>query len=82
MVSPKKKMLTLITRLHAGILRNLIINTVGLGMAIRVPDLTDTGTIFYPQVALVPDLNRDGYETGIFFHPRVARWVPDTLLLL
>jgi hypothetical protein len=37
-----------------------------------------TGTIFYPWVALVPDPNRDEY----FFHPRVTRWVPDTLLLL
>jgi hypothetical protein len=57
---------------------------------VRVPDTrrvsdptgTDTGTIFYPWVASVPDPNRDGYEMGIFFHPRVTRWVPDTLLLL
>jgi hypothetical protein len=52
-----------------------------LGMAIRVrvsdtcrvSDLTgtDMGTIFYPQVAPVPDLNRDGYGTGIFFPPVV-----------
>jgi hypothetical protein len=33
----------------------------------RVPDPTEvgTGTSFYPWVALVPDLNRDGY----FFPP-------------
>jgi hypothetical protein len=35
----------------------------------RVPDLTGTGTetIFYPRVAPVPDLNRDGYGMNIFF---------------
>jgi hypothetical protein len=35
----------------------------------RVPDSTGTGmrTIFYPLVTPVPDPNRDGYETGIFF---------------
>jgi hypothetical protein len=34
----------------------------------RVPDPmgTDTEMIFYPWVALVPDLNRDGYRTSIF----------------
>jgi hypothetical protein len=50
----------------------------------RVPDPMGTGmeTIFYPWVALVPDLNRDGYETSIFFHPWVIRQVPDTLLPL
>jgi hypothetical protein len=50
----------------------------------RVPDSTGTGTdmIFYPRVTLVPDPNRDGYETSIFFHPRVIRRVPDTLLSL
>jgi hypothetical protein len=37
----------------------------------RVPDPMGTGTktIFYPRVTPVPDLNRDGYETGIFFSP-------------
>jgi hypothetical protein len=50
----------------------------------RVPDPigTGTGTIFYLWVAPVPDLNQDGYETGIFSHPRVTQWVPDTLLPL
>jgi hypothetical protein len=48
-----------------------------LGMTIRiwvpdtcsVPDPTDMGmeTIFYPRVVPVPDLNQDGYGTGIFF---------------
>jgi hypothetical protein len=32
---------------------------------------TGIRTIFYPRVALVPDPNRDGYEMGIFFYPRV-----------
>jgi hypothetical protein len=36
--------------------------------------------IFYPWVAFVSDLNRDGYETDIFFHLWVTRRVPDTLL--
>jgi hypothetical protein len=37
----------------------------------RVPDPmgTETGTIFYPWVAPVPDPNRDRYVTGIFFPP-------------
>jgi hypothetical protein len=37
--------------------------------------LMSTGTrmIFYPRMALVPDLNRDGYGTGIFFYSRVIR---------
>jgi hypothetical protein len=60
--------------------------TTGIGMTIqvRVPDPTGTGTgtIFYLWVTPVPDPNRDGYETGIFFHPRVTRRVPDTLLPL
>jgi hypothetical protein len=40
----------------------------------RVPDPTGTGTgtIFYPRVAPIPDLNQDGYETDIFSHPRVT----------
>jgi hypothetical protein len=33
----------------------------------QVPDLTGTGTIFYLQLVFVPDLNRNGYETSIFF---------------
>jgi hypothetical protein len=63
-----------------------------LGMAIwvwvpdtrRVPDPTGTGMgmIFYPWVAPVPNPNRDRYGTGIFSHPWVTRWVPDTLLPL
>jgi hypothetical protein len=63
-----------------------------IGMAIRVwiPDTrrvpdpigTGMGMVFYPWVAPVPEPNRDGYRTGIFFHPRVTRWVPDTLLPL
>jgi hypothetical protein len=36
--------------------------------------------IFYLRMTFIPDLNRDGYVTGIFFHPRVTRRVPDTLL--
>jgi hypothetical protein len=43
---------------------------------------TDIEMIFYPWVAPISDLNRDGYGTGIFFHPRVTRRVPDTLLPL
>jgi hypothetical protein len=61
---------------------------VGMAIRVRVPDTrqvpdptgTGTGTIFYPWVTPVPDPNRDGYETGIFSHPRVTRRVPDTLL--
>jgi hypothetical protein len=41
-----------------------------------------TGMIFYPRVALVPDPNRDGYGTDIFFHPQITQLVPDTLLPL
>jgi hypothetical protein len=50
----------------------------------RVPDPMGMGTgmIFYPWVAPVSDPNRDGYGTDIFFHPRVTRRVPDTLLPL
>jgi hypothetical protein len=50
----------------------------------RVPDPTgtDTGIIFYPRVAPVPDPNRDGYRAGIFSHSRVTRRVPDILLPL
>jgi hypothetical protein len=33
-------------------------------------DNLDTGMIFYLWVALVPDSNRHGYETGIFFTHR------------
>jgi hypothetical protein len=57
---------------------------VGMAIRVRVPDPMGTGTgmIFYLWVAPVPDPNRDGYETGIFSHPRVIRRVPDTLLPL
>jgi hypothetical protein len=59
---------------------------VALGMVIRVwlPDPIGMymGMIFYLWVAPVPDPNRDGYETDIFFHPRITRRVPDTLLPL
>jgi hypothetical protein len=54
-------------------------------MAIRrVPDPMgmDMEMIFYPRVVYVPDPNRDGYGTGIFFHLWVTQWVPDTLLPL
>jgi hypothetical protein len=42
---------------------------VNSDMGHRVPDPTgpDTETIFYLRVAPVPDPNRDGYGTGIFF---------------
>jgi hypothetical protein len=50
------------------------------GMGTRYP--MGMGTIFYPRVTSVPDPNQDGYGTGIFFHPRVTRRVPDTLLPL
>jgi hypothetical protein len=45
-------------------------------------DLTGSGTgmIFYPRVAPILYPNRDGYGADIFFHPRVTRWVPNTLL--
>jgi hypothetical protein len=63
---------------------------IGMTIRVRVPDTrwvsdpmgTGTGMIFYLWMASVPDPNRDGYETGIFFHPWVTRWVPDTLLAL
>jgi hypothetical protein len=49
-----------------------------------LPDLMGIGMemIFYSWLTPVPDLNRDGYEMSIFFHPRVTRRVPDTLLPL
>jgi hypothetical protein len=75
-----------------GRLDGLHVHAWGVGMAIqvwvpdthRVPDSTGTGTgaIFYPWVAPVPDPNQDGYGTSIFSHPRVTRWVLDTLLPL
>jgi hypothetical protein len=46
-----------------------------MAIQVRVPntrwvsDPMGTGTIFYPWVALVPDPNRDEYETSIFFPP-------------
>jgi hypothetical protein len=63
---------------------------LGMAIRVRVPDIhrvpdpmgIDTGMIFYPRVALVPDLNWDEYETGIFFHLRIIWRVPDTLLPL
>jgi hypothetical protein len=65
-------------------------SVIGMAIRVRVPDTrrvryptgTGTGTIFYLWVALVSDPNRDGYETGIFSHPRVIRRVPNTLLPL
>jgi hypothetical protein len=41
---------------------------------------TDTWTIFYSWVAPVPESRR--VRDGYFFHPRVTRRVPDTLLPL
>jgi hypothetical protein len=57
---------------------------IGMAIWVWVPDPTvpGTGMIFYPWVAPVPDPNRDRYEAGIFFHPWVTRWVPNTLLPL
>jgi hypothetical protein len=57
---------------------------LGMVIRIRVPDTTGTGTgtIFYPWVAPVLDLNQDGYGTGIFSHMWITRRVPDTLLPL
>jgi hypothetical protein len=45
-------------------------------------DNLGTGMIFYLCVAPVPDSNRNGYETNIFFHPWITRRIPDTLLPL
>jgi hypothetical protein len=53
----------------------------------RVPDPTGTGTgmIFYLWVAPVPDLNRDGYGTGIFFpsagNPTGTRYFTTAIIL-
>jgi hypothetical protein len=60
------------------------ISPLGMAIRVRVPDPTDLGTetIFYPWVALVPDLNQNRYEASIFSHPQVIWWVPDTLLPL
>jgi hypothetical protein len=46
-------------------------SSVGMSIRVRVPDPTGTGTriIFYLRVAPVPDPNRDGYGTSIFFPP-------------
>jgi hypothetical protein len=46
------------------------------------PDGYGYGKKNYQRVAPVPDLNQDGYGTGIFFHPWVTQQVPDTLLSL
>jgi hypothetical protein len=55
-----------------------------MAIQVRVPNLMELGTemIFYLQLAHIPDPNRDGYGVDIFFHPRVTRRVPDTLLPL
>jgi hypothetical protein len=70
-------------QLHVGVLLEMAIR-VWVPDICRIPDPTGTGMgmIFYLWVAPVPDLNRDEYETGIFFHPRVTRRVSDTLLPL
>jgi hypothetical protein len=62
-----------------------------LGMAIRVwvpntrrvfdPTDTDMGIIFYSWVAPILDPNRDGYETGIFFHPMDTRYFTTAIIL-
>jgi hypothetical protein len=58
-----------------------------MAIRVRVPDLTgmDMGTIFYPRVTLVPDPNRDGYETSIFFsptgNPTGTRYFTTTIIL-
>jgi hypothetical protein len=82
------------TRFYWGAIKapSRLYSTTGLGMAIRVrvPDTrrvsgpmgTGMETIFYPQVAPVPNPNRDGYRMGIFSHPRITWRVPDTLLPL
>jgi hypothetical protein len=70
--------------------RSKVHDLLGMAIRVRVPDTrwisdltgTDMGTIFYPWVAPVTDLNWDGYETGIFFYSCVTRRVPDTLLPL
>jgi hypothetical protein len=61
-----------------------IMSQLGMTIWIRVSDPMGMGTemIFYPWVTLVPDPNRDGYETDIFSHPWVIRRVPDTLVPL
>jgi hypothetical protein len=43
---------------------------------------SDMRIIFYLWVIFVSDLNQDGYETDIFSHSWIIRWVPDTLLPL
>jgi hypothetical protein len=47
-----------------------------------VPDSMGLGKILYLWVAPVPDLNRDSFGVGIFFHSWVTRRIPDTLLPL
>jgi hypothetical protein len=81
-----------ISKMIKPVILRVIFQLLQLGMAIRlrvpdnrrVPDPMGTGTgmIFYPRVAPVPNLNRDGYETSIFSHLRVTRRVPNTLLPL
>jgi hypothetical protein len=63
---------------------------IWMTIQVRVPgarqvlDSTELGTgmIFYLRVTPIADLNRDGYGTVMFFHPRVTRGIPDTLLSL
>jgi hypothetical protein len=43
---------------------------------------SDMRIIFYLWVTFVSDLNQDGYETDIFFHPWIIRQVSNTLLPL
>jgi hypothetical protein len=56
---------------------------VGMAIQVRVPDPTGmvTGMIFYPHVAPVPDLNRDGYMTSIFSHTWVTRYFTTAIIL-
>jgi hypothetical protein len=73
-----------------GVARALRQGWVGMTIQARVSDTRwlsnlmgmNTGMIFYLWMTHIPNLNWDGYETGIFFHPWVIRWVPDILLPL
>jgi hypothetical protein len=48
----------------------------------RVSDLIGTGKrmIFYPRMSHIPDLNQDGYETGIF-SPADTRYFTAVIIL-
>jgi hypothetical protein len=48
----------------------------------QISDPMGMRMIFYLWVVLISDPDRDGYGTGIFFHPWITRRVPDTLLPL